>query len=71
MSTLTYTYKQVRKAMNHGADMVMEEVGGDRDTDLVNLVVNAALALLDDPSMDIDAVIEASYEDPDEVRTWF
>lgn len=45
---------------------------GDRDGDLISLVVNAALTLLDEPGLSLDEVIRRCYEvEPAEVRGWW
>jgi hypothetical protein len=44
---------------------------GDLETDLINLVVNAALAKLDDPNIDFDGLVEENFEgDPRDWRDW-
>lgn len=72
MSEPTFTRDQVSAAVNAGAEMVLDVVDNDeRDTDLVNLVVNATLTLLIEPSADLDDVIAENYEaTPDKVRGW-
>jgi hypothetical protein len=69
----TYSYAQISKAVNDGRDLVYDAlVLGDRDSDLLNLVVNAALSLLDNPDMDFEAVVISCYDaTPEEVREWW
>jgi hypothetical protein len=80
----TWTDEEVTKAMNAGADRVLDDEGtglSDRDRDLINLVVNAQGYVLDHPDATLDDVIEATYTDvdrrayggmslPDIVRGW-
>ena len=69
-----FTRAQVEQAANAGADLVRDGLDiGDRDTDLINLVVNAALTMLDEPGIsDLDDVIRRCYEtEPAEVRGWW
>jgi hypothetical protein len=71
----TYTEEEVSKAVNAGIDLVRDEVGdSERDSDLLNLAVNAVMTLLEHPGegLTLDDVIESNYESsPDEVRGWF
>lgn len=69
----SYTRDRITTAVNAGADLVMDNLElGDRDRDLLNLVVNAALSLLDAPAMTLDDVIEENYEtSPSELRGWW
>lgn len=75
MSEKMYTREQISRAVNDGADLVLQELAGDgeRDTDLINMVVNSVLELLDHPEgMDLDEVIRRNYEtSPEEVRSWW
>ncbi|EHR52353.1 hypothetical protein SacmaDRAFT_4160 [Saccharomonospora marina XMU15] len=68
-----FTRDQVSRAVNDGADLVIDEVATrDRDDDLINLVVNAALTRLDNPTADLDQVITECYDtEPSEVRSWW
>jgi hypothetical protein len=70
---MQYTPEQVATAVNAGADVVKDALDvGERDTDLINLVVNAALVCLKQPEADFDDVVKANYtETPDEVRGWW
>jgi hypothetical protein len=65
-----FTREQVSRAVNDGADLVSDTLSlGDLETDLINLVVNAALAKLDNPNIDFDALVEENFEgDP---RDWW
>lgn len=67
-----YTREQVSTAVNAAADLVRDSLDlSDRDGDLVNLIVNAALTLLDEPGLSLDDAIRLCYEtDPAEVRDW-
>ncbi|MGK5496411.1 hypothetical protein [Streptomyces sp. URMC 125] len=71
MSERTYTRDEISRAVNEGADLVIDEIGGERDADLINLVVNAIMTCLETPGADIDTVLEENYEDPDDVRSWW
>jgi hypothetical protein len=68
-----YDREEVSRAVNAGADLVRDGLPtGDRDSDLLNLVVNAALTLLDEPGLDLDEVIRRCYEvEPAVVRGWW
>ncbi|MFJ7901870.1 hypothetical protein ACIQ6V_15500 [Streptomyces sp. NPDC096198] len=67
-----WTREDIANAVNNGADLVGDELGSERDTDLLNMVVNAVLTLLDNPHYTLDEVITECYdEDPEEVRSWW
>lgn len=70
---MTYTRDRVSDAVNAGADIIRDALNlNDRDGDLLNLVVNAALTRLDQPDADFDDVVDANYtETPDQVRGWW
>ncbi|MFE7463082.1 hypothetical protein ACFU6R_03120 [Streptomyces sp. NPDC057499] len=73
MST-TFSLADVAHVANQGADLVVGGPDlGDRDGDLINLVVNAIVTAAQDPQVaDLDAAIEAQYEtSPEEVRSWW
>ena len=65
-----FTREQLSRAVNDGAELVLDALLlGERDEDLITLVVNAALSKLDNPEVDLDAVIQDHYsEDP---RGWW
>ncbi|MGI5337734.1 hypothetical protein ACQEVS_10195 [Streptomyces sp. CA-181903] len=64
-----YTHKRVSKAVNDGVDLAAEHMGPAPDLD--NLVVNAALTLLDDPDATFYTVVAECYADsPRVVRSW-
>ncbi|GGW94780.1 hypothetical protein [Streptomyces noursei] len=67
-----YTREQVSQAVNNGVDKAAERIGRRRfPDDLDNLVVNAALTLLDAPEADFHAVVVECYSDsPRVVRSW-
>jgi hypothetical protein len=69
----TYTCDQISEAVNAGADLVLSEFDlGDRDMDLLNLVVNAAMTVLDKPDADMDYVAAECYSEPlDEIKSWW
>lgn len=75
----TYSYDQVSRAANDGADLVTGGLDlGERDTDLINVVVNATLSLLQHPEMSLDDVLNANWEPDDDhetaaemVRSWW
>lgn len=81
----TYTRDQVSAAVNSAAELVLndEELFPYEDSDsirihtFIDLVVNAAMSLLDDPGMSLDDVMNSCWQadDPDEdaapmVRGW-
>ncbi len=74
-ATRTFTYEQVAKAVNDGADLVVLGLAGlgDMEHDLINLVVNAALTKLEHPrTRTLDGVIRVNYSDsPRQVRSWW
>ncbi|MEU3690520.1 hypothetical protein [Streptomyces narbonensis] len=69
------TLERVERLVNEGADIVLTELDlGDRDRDLLGLVVCASIHLLREgrDSAHLDEVIRAQYEaSPDEVRDWW
>ncbi|MEU5431122.1 hypothetical protein AB0H73_36715 [Streptomyces olivoreticuli] len=66
-----YTREQVSQAVNSGIDLAAENTGRAYADDLDNLVVNAALTLLDDPDADFYKVTTECYsESPRVVRSW-
>lgn len=66
-----FTADQVSQAVNAGVDRIADLLGRTCPDNLDNLVVNAALTLLDDPDADLDAVATVCYEEsPDVVRSW-
>lgn len=73
MGKKTWTRDEVGKAMNAGADLVLDDFdSGDRDRDFANAIVNAAMGVLDNPEVTMTEVIKESYSDPpDEVRSWW
>lgn len=60
-------------ALNSGADMLERElVLGERDQDLITLMVNAALARLDDPTVSFEDMVSENFDClPCEVRGWW
>jgi len=60
-------------AVNAAADLVHDGLGlGDRDMDVLNLVVNATATLIDNPDATLDDVITEQYStDPEELRGWW
>ncbi|OZM70738.1 hypothetical protein CFN78_24040 [Amycolatopsis antarctica] len=71
--TPRFTRDQVSRAVNDGADLVIDEVTtSDRDDDLINLVVNAALTRLNNPTADLEQVVTECYDTgPSDVRSWW
>ena len=61
---LAFTRTQVERAVHNGADLVRDGLEvGDQDSDLIELVIHAALALLDDPGIsDLEDAIRCSSE---------
>ncbi|MEU1313331.1 hypothetical protein ABZ419_31170 [Streptomyces cinnamoneus] len=69
--TPQYTREQVSQAVNSGIDLAAEHTGRPYADDLDNLVVNAALTLLDTPDADFYTVATECYsESPRVVRSW-
>ncbi|MBT2383846.1 hypothetical protein [Streptomyces sp. ISL-11] len=68
-----YTIEQVREAINRGADLVLENLSlGEPEEDAINLVVNAAISSLEDPTVDIERVAQEQYQVPfSEIATWW
>ncbi|MGP4112949.1 hypothetical protein ACTWP5_18815 [Streptomyces sp. 4N509B] len=69
----TYSREEISQAVNTGADLVLMEFDlGDRDTDLLALVINAALTVLDVPEATMNDVVESCYgESLDDIRGWW
>ncbi|MGC5042430.1 hypothetical protein ACLQ16_03835 [Streptomyces albidoflavus] len=66
-----YTREQVSQAVNNGVDLAVEKERRGYADDLDNLVVNAALTLLDDPDADFYKVATECYsESPRVIRSW-
>lgn len=64
----------VSKFVNEGADMILDELPqlGEPETDAINLVVNAAAWLAENPGGSFDQMIEECYDTtPDKVRAWW
>lgn len=71
---MRYTHEHVSEAINAGADTVRDALDlGDRDIDLLNLVVNAAITSLEHPDSTFDDIVNANYAEntPDDVRGWW
>ena len=71
---MRYEHDHVTNAINAGADTIRDALDlGERDTDLVNLVVNAAVTSLEQPGSTFDDIVNANYTDdtPDDVRGWW
>jgi hypothetical protein len=62
----TYTAAQINDALNRAADTVLEatDAGDEGPRDLINLHVNTAAGLLENPEATLQEVIEASYSEP-------
>ena len=62
----TFTREQVQELVNAGVSLVTGDSGifiSDRDTDLINVVVNAGLSMLDDnPPTTLNEVIERNWQ---------
>ncbi|GHF38808.1 hypothetical protein GCM10010218_20060 [Streptomyces mashuensis] len=69
----TYTQEQISRTINDGADLVADGLGLDeRDADLLNLMVNAALSLLEDPTLSLNDVMDRNYDGgAEEVLSWW
>lgn len=72
---MTLTLDRVERLVNEGADIVLAELDlGDRDRDLLGLVVCSTIHLLREgkPSAELDDVIKKHYTStPAEVRDWW
>jgi hypothetical protein len=69
----TFTDQQVRDALNHAADDILDAVGaGDEGPrDGINLMVNATIAYLRGEAADLHDVAQGSYgEDLDTILGW-
>ncbi|MEU1071580.1 MULTISPECIES: hypothetical protein [unclassified Streptomyces] len=67
-----WTREDISNAVNNGVDLVLDELGSERDTDLMNMVVNSVMTLLENPHYTLDEVITECYdEEPEEVRSWW
>ena len=65
-----FTREQISRAVNAGAELVLDSLLlGERDEDLIDLVVNAALSKLDNPEVDLDAVVQEHYSE--DLRGWW
>jgi hypothetical protein len=71
------TREELSEIVNQGADIITSELGGEAESDLANLVVNAVMTLVDLPksereSVTFEDVIAANYDaSPNEVRGWW
>ena len=70
----TYTRDQVQQAANDAAELIICDgrLGvGDRETNLINLVVNTAVTLLEKPGTSLDEVMDTCYDGGSaQVRSW-
>ncbi|MFJ8041228.1 hypothetical protein ACIRBX_12050 [Kitasatospora sp. NPDC096147] len=66
------TRDSISDVLNLAADTIQNELDlGDRDGDLMNLLVNAAMTLLDDPFAGLEDVANRCYgEELKTVRGW-
>ncbi|MFE2157045.1 hypothetical protein ACFW9M_04440 [Streptomyces lydicus] len=66
-----YTRDQVSQAVNNGIDLAAAKERCTVAEDLDNLIVNAALTLIDDPAADFYTVATKCYsESPRVIRSW-
>ncbi|MFC9974278.1 hypothetical protein ACFVH6_25580 [Spirillospora sp. NPDC127200] len=65
--------EMVSRFVNDGADMILGELDlGDRDNDLINLVVNATCFLAENGEGHFSDMVRANYDiEPDEIRGWW
>lgn len=65
--------ERVTCAVNTGADAITAALDlSDRDTDVVNLIVNAIITCIDHPDANFDDIVTTNYsETPDQVRAWW
>lgn len=70
---MTYTTDQISEATGEAADLVKAELRlGERDSDLIDLVVNTVRTRLDRPNADFAEVVAQHYrESADEIRGWW
>ncbi|MFD9593070.1 hypothetical protein ACFWA9_09970 [Kitasatospora sp. NPDC059973] len=70
---LALTREEFMTLVNGAADLILDALDlGERDSDLINLVVNATGAMIDNPDVTFDEmVIEQYSETPDELRGWW
>ncbi|MFF2548377.1 hypothetical protein ACFVUY_38270 [Kitasatospora sp. NPDC058063] len=72
----TYHRDMVSTLLNVAADMIIDDLLGGAvegpEVDIVNLMVNATLAVLDGEADSLDDVIRTQYSiEPDELRGWW
>ena len=74
MSEKTFTADEVMLLVNRGVDMVSDWDRvhlDDRDTDLLNLVVNVIASVVTGDAQSVEAAIEQSYDaSPERVADW-
>ena len=72
MADKMYTRDEVSEAVNNAVNLVAGNIEvSDSDQDMLNLIVNAAMTLLDFPGASMHEVITANYaEDPENVLGW-
>lgn len=65
--------ERIRAALDAGINLVRDGLAlGERDDDLLDLAATASLALLREPSLTLDEVIRAAYDQtPAQVRQWW
>lgn len=73
MADERYARSDVSAAVNAAADLIENELDlGERDHDLLDLVVKAVRACLDDRGVSFDQMVEDNYDhEPDTVRGWW
>ncbi|OLF13489.1 hypothetical protein [Actinophytocola xanthii] len=73
MTDTQYTPSAISAAVHAGADLVQDELDlGERDQDLIHLIVNAATMHLDNPDVSFDDVVRATFDRPPAaVRGWW
>jgi hypothetical protein len=70
-----YTRSDVSAALSAGADVILDELdSGERDRDLITLIINAAMSCLDNPHEETSfdqVAYDTNVEHPDSVRAWW
>ncbi|MFD8597728.1 hypothetical protein ACFV1L_22260 [Kitasatospora sp. NPDC059646] len=70
---LALTRDEFMTLVNGAADLVLDALDlGERDNDLINLVVNATGAMIDNPDVTFDEMVIEQYSaTPEELRGWW
>jgi hypothetical protein len=73
MTDPQYPHSAISAAVHAGAELVQDELDlGERDQDLIHLIVSAAMMHLDNPEVSFDDVVRAAFDRlPGAVRGWW